>query len=77
MTDAVSAEVIPMICLPNGKKFPAPSVFSNIEADDFATLGGAPYFDVDALAVDGFVDQYAFDGFLPGNIPLEWTQSWC
>lgn len=48
---------IPMISLLPGKKYPALSVFANIEAHDVTKLSSAPWFDVEALAVDGFVDQ--------------------
>lgn len=33
-------------------------------------------FDLEVLEVEGFLENYAEDGWLPGGIPLEWTQYW-
>lgn len=77
MTDVLNTKVIPKISMPSGKEYSAPSVFTNIEADDFSTLISTPWFDAEALAVEGFVDQYAIDEHLPGDIPLDWIASWC
>lgn len=77
MVDESTSEVVSVKVLPTGKEFVAPSAFADVEADNFAVLGSAPWFEIDALAVEGFVDQYAMDGWLPGDIPLEWTWSLC
>lgn len=63
--------------LSSGKEYPAPSVFSSIEADYFTTPGSAPRFNVESMAVDVFVDQYAIDWYLPGKILWYWPASWC
>lgn len=63
--------------LPSGKEFTAPDVFENVDPDDSITLGGMPLFDIEALPVEGFVDHYAVDGWLPGDIQFEWTKTWC
>lgn len=54
----------------SGKKYLAPSAFTNVDADGFTTLGGYPWFDIEDLAVDGFVEQHSIDGYLPGDNPL-------
>lgn len=56
MIDAAAAEVIPTKAMQSDKEFPAPAGLENVEADDFMTLGGAPWFDIEALSVEGFVD---------------------
>lgn len=34
-----------------------------------------PRFDIQALDEDGFVDLYVVNGWLPGDVPLEWMRS--
>lgn len=46
-------------------------------ADDYTILETAPRFDIDALSVDGFTDEHSTDGWLPEDLPLEWTRTCC
>lgn len=56
--DLVSEKVVPTIFFCSGKEYSAPSVFDSIKAHDITAINGAPWFDVEALEVDGFTDQY-------------------
>lgn len=49
---------------------------TDVEVDGFTVLGSAPWFSIDALDVEWFFDQYARDGWFPGDIRLEWTRAW-
>lgn len=71
-----SAEVVSTIYLPSGKDYPGLSALPNIGVDGSAMIGGAPYIHVDELTFDGFIDESAMDGWLPGDIPLERTCHW-
>lgn len=77
MIFVANAEVVSNIHLPSGKKYLALSEFRNFDADDFTTLAGGPWFDTEVLSVDVLIDQYSFEGYLPGEIQLEWTRNWC
>lgn len=65
---------------PEAEKFTLPCVTCNVSecgsTSFFWILGSAPWFDVHALVVDGFIDRYAEDCWLPGNIALELTRTW-
>lgn len=77
MTATLSTEGFHKIHMPSDKEYPSSSAFANIEADDFFILSRAPWFDVEVLIADVLINQYAVDILLPGDIPFEWTQSWC
>lgn len=82
MTDApmvhtAAAEVSSTKALSFAKESSAPVAFDNLDAENFTILGGALCFDIEALTVDGFVDQYSVDGWSSRDIPFEWTQTWC
>lgn len=58
------------------KVYPAPSRYDNVGPfQDIAIYGRAPWFDLDALEAGNIVELYADDGWLPGDIPLEATNS--
>lgn len=77
MMDAVGTEFIPIVQLPSGKEYSAPSAFADVDTNDFATLDGAPWFDTEAFALGDFTDKYSGDGYLPGHISFEWKKTWC
>lgn len=77
MMEAVSTNVIPTVRLPSGKVYLAPSPFSNVDADGFDTMGAAPYSDTEVLVLGNFIDQYSVGGYLPREIALKWTKTWC
>lgn len=52
-----------------------PLALTNVDLDDYLSLGGAPWFDIESVKVDDFVDRYSTDGWLPGEVPLEWARS--
>lgn len=71
IVDAIAVEAIPTKDIPSDKTFPAPAIFENVVDDNFTTLCGAPRFDIEALTKDGFVYQYASEGWMSDDIPLE------
>lgn len=71
MVDAATAEVVSVMVLTSGKEFTAPSASVDFKAHAFAMLWSAWWFDIDDLVVEGFIDQYATGGWLPGDVPLE------
>lgn len=73
---ADAAAVDAKILLQSGKEYMAPALLHNVDVDDFLSLGGAPWFDIEALEVEGFIDRNAIDRWLPGEVSLEWTRSW-
>lgn len=56
--------------LPSSKELPLPSSFEGVGTNDYVTLGSDPCLDVEDLGTEGFVDDYATDGWLPGDLPL-------
>lgn len=76
MIDASKSEVIPTLALPRDKEYAAPGSLSKVDSEDLLLLSVAPWFDVEEIEVQGFFDKLAVEGWLPGGIPLEWTQSW-
>lgn len=77
MIDSSTAVIVKTVCLPLDKDHPAPSTFVKVYSDDLATLGSAPWFEIEALVVDVFVDQYSIEGYLPRNLQLDLTRTWC
>lgn len=61
-------EIDTTVVLPSGKEYAVPSSIGEISFEDFALLGEAPWFDLEALKADIFIHQYSVDGWLPGRI---------
>jgi len=60
-----------------GKVYPSPSSYDEVSIRDNPDLYGmAPWFDRGALEAGGIVERYAYDGVLPGGIPLEAVYKW-
>lgn len=76
MTNAAKAEEVAVVSLTTGKEYTSPAVLENVDADDYMSFDSVPWFDNKALAVECFVEQYAVDGCLPGELPLGWIRSW-
>lgn len=68
--DASERDLVRTLTLQSGKEYAAASSRGELESVDFTLLGGAPWLDIEALDCDGFVDKYAADGCLTGEIPL-------
>lgn len=63
-------ETVPKLALPNGKEYVTPASVSGSEVDDFYPLRRLPWFDIESLSEDGFVDKYATDDWFAGELPL-------
>lgn len=74
MTNVANAEEVEMVVLQSEKQFASPTVLENGGAGNYMSIGGAPWFDMGALAVEGFLDHYEVDSWLPGELLLEWTR---
>ena len=60
-----------------GKVFPSPNSYDEVSIRDNPDLYGmAPWFDRGALEAGGIVERYAFNGELPGGIPLNAVYKW-
>lgn len=77
MPDVGIIDVVPTRHLPSGKASLAPCTFYGIAANEYTVLGSALWLDIDALCVDEFIEEYAIDGWLPGDGQSEWTRAWC
>lgn len=69
-------EAVPKLALANIKVYKTPASVSSVAADEFLILGGFLSFYIEDLSKHCFVDTYATDGSLPGEIPLEWAHTW-
>lgn len=73
--DASESDVIPTLALPSGKEYTPSASLSQVDSKYFLFLGRSPWFDIEALEVEGFVDTFTVEGWLPGEIPLKWNLS--
>lgn len=68
-------KAVPTVALLDGNEFPVPSVC--VVGEHYVrSLGMLPWFDVQEFEEDKDVDLYAVNGWLPGDVPLEWTLKW-
>lgn len=71
LVDTAENDEMITVELPSGKEYAASDALSGVSTDDFLALRDAPWFDVEEFDIEGFVDKYATDGWLPRNIPPE------
>lgn len=74
VADQMGVKVVTPLALESGKEFPGTAAYAGVDVEDFLTLGGTPWFYVKALEADRFVDRYVSGGWLPCDLPLEWTR---
>lgn len=67
---------IATVPFPWGTEHAERTEMNNISVDYYWSFGCAPLFDVEALEVNGFVDQFAVDGWWPGEICIEGIRTW-
>ena len=68
---------VPVVCRELGKTFPAPSRYDHEDwMSSFELIAQAPWFDRSALDRGDVIRHYVADGWLPGGVPFEATETW-
>lgn len=65
MMDAESSEVVPTVYLQSGKKYRAPSAFTDVCTNYFEMLVDALWLRTESLAFHYFIEHYSTDGYFP------------
>lgn len=70
-TSSSDTDVDVTVVIMSGKEYAPPASVGEISCDDYALLGEAPWWDLEALESEDCVDRYTEDECLHGGILIE------